>query len=75
MDDKESINSHTFEFFGGVTKKMVPDNQKAAVAKASFSDPIINLVCIRLAEHYGFIIVPAHPTHHRSNAGWRITSS
>jgi transposase len=52
---------HAFEYFGGVPEKVVPDNLKAAVVKASFTDPIVNRVYLRLAEHYGFLIDPAPP--------------
>lgn len=52
---------HAFEYFGGVPKKVVPDNLKAAVIKASFENPIINRVYRLLAEHYGFMISPTLP--------------
>jgi transposase len=52
---------HAFEYFGGVPEKVVPDNLKAAVVKASFTEPIINRVYLRLAEHYGFLIDPTPP--------------
>lgn len=52
---------HAFEYFGGVPEKVVPDNLKAAVVKASFTDPVVNRVYLRLAEHYGFIIDPTPP--------------
>jgi transposase len=41
---------HAFEFFGGVPERVVPDNLKAAVIKASFTDPVVNRVYHRLAE-------------------------
>ncbi len=52
---------HAFEYFGGVPERVVPDNLKAAVIKASFTDPIVNRVYHRLAEHYGFVIDPCPP--------------
>jgi len=52
---------HAFEYFGGVPEKVVPDNLKAAVIKASFTEPVINRVYHRLAEHYGFVIDPCPP--------------
>jgi transposase len=52
---------HAFEFFGGVPERVVPDNLKAAVIKASFTDPVVNRVYHRLAEHYGFVIDPCLP--------------
>lgn len=52
---------HAFEYFGGVPKKVVPDNLKAAVIQASFESPIINRVYRQLAEHYNFMISPTLP--------------
>jgi transposase len=52
---------HAFEYFGGVPEKVVPDNLKAAVIKASFECPLINRVYQKLAEHYGFLISPCLP--------------
>ena len=33
---------HAFEWFGGVSEKVTPDNLKAAVIVASFEDPLVN---------------------------------
>jgi transposase len=52
---------HAFEFFGGVTDRVMPDNLKAAVLRASFQDPIVNRAYRALAEHYGFLIDPCPP--------------
>jgi hypothetical protein len=60
---------HAFEAFGGVVKRVVPDNLKAAVVKASFTDPIINRAYRALAEHYGFLIDPCVPYHARHKGG------
>jgi len=52
---------HAFEYFGGVPQKVVPDNLKAAVIKASVEDPHINHVYQDLAQYYGFLISPCKP--------------
>ncbi len=55
-----------FHHFGGVPKKIVPDNLKSAVVKAAFYDPIINRSYQELARHYDFLIspcLPATPQH------------
>lgn len=52
---------HSFEFFGGVPEKVIPDNLKAAVIRASFDDPLINRAYRKLAEHYRFMICPCMP--------------
>jgi transposase len=65
FDQKEETffmcHVHAFEHFGGVTRKVVPDNLKAAVIRASFESPIVNRVYNKLAEHYGFLINPCLP--------------
>lgn len=57
------INSHvkTFNFFGGVTTILVPDNLKSAVTKADYYEPRLNESYQDLAEHYGTAIIPARP--------------
>src|SRR5208283_620649 len=50
-----------FHYFGGVPKKIVPDNLKAAVVKAAFNDPVINRSYQDLARHYDFVINPCLP--------------
>lgn len=52
---------HAFEYFGGIPQRVVPDNLKAAVVQASHTDPVINRVYQKLAEHYNFIIEPCLP--------------
>ena len=56
-----SCHIHAFEWFGGVTRKVTPDNTKAAIIKASFNDPLVNRAYRSLAEHYGFLISPCLP--------------
>lgn len=52
---------HAFEYFGGVPEKIVCDNLKAGVIKASLHDPLVNKAYRMLAEHYGFLISPCQP--------------
>lgn len=55
-------HAHAFAAFGGVPAKIVPDNLKAAVVRASFGgDPIIQRAYRECAEHYGFRIDPTRP--------------
>lgn len=55
------IQSHIrmWEYFGGVSKMVVPDNLKAGVTKVHRYDPDINANYQHVGEHYGFAIVPA----------------
>jgi len=48
------ISSHVraFEFFGGVSAQLVPDDLKAGVTKACFYDPAINRTYGDMAAHY-----------------------
>jgi transposase len=50
-----------FEKFRGVPLRVTPDNLKAAVVKASFTDPLINTSYRELALHCGFLIDPCPP--------------
>jgi transposase len=50
---------HAFEFYGGVSACIVPDNLKSAVTKANRYDPTINHLFAKFAEHYGTTILPA----------------
>ncbi|MFH1753426.1 MAG: IS21 family transposase [Candidatus Omnitrophota bacterium] len=55
------IGSHvrSFEYFGGVTKAVVPDNLKAGVSRACRYEPDINPTYHDMAVHYGTVIMPA----------------
>ena len=50
-----------FNFFGGVPGIVIPDNLKAAVLKASFTDPVLSESYRNCARHYGFRISPTNP--------------
>lgn len=55
------LESHVnmFEFFGGTTQVLSPDNLKSAVTKAHRYDPTINQAYTRLADYYDLAVVPA----------------
>jgi hypothetical protein len=63
VDTWPEVHRHAFEFFGGVPKKVVPDNLKAAIARASWdcTDPQVQWAYRECAEHYGFLIAPCRP--------------
>lgn len=48
-----------FEFFGGVTQQVVPDNLKSAVIKHTPQEVITNTAYADCAEHYDVLINPA----------------
>ena len=50
-----------FEFWRGVPELVIPDNEKAAVRKASRYEPDLNPTYQELATHYGTTVLPARP--------------
>lgn len=56
-----ALHKRAFEYLGGVPKRVVPDNLKAAVLKALVHDPILGDAYRRMALHYGFLISPTIP--------------
>lgn len=64
------IGSHVrmFEYFGGITEMLIPDNEKSAVSKACYYDPDINPNYTALAAHYQTAIVPTRPYHPKDKA-------
>lgn len=55
-------HEHAFAFFGGVPERLVPDNLKAAIVRASFGgDALAQRAYRECAEHYGFLIDPTRP--------------
>lgn len=61
MGEQEWLTCHVlaFDFFGGVPKRMVPDNLKTGIIKADLYDPKFNRSYEELAHYYGVIIDPA----------------
>ena len=56
-----ALHKRTFEFFGGVPKRVIPDNLKAAVVRALVHDPVLGEAYRRMAMHDGFMISPTIP--------------
>lgn len=54
-------NGHAdaFTFFGGTTVKIVPDNPKAVITKASRYEPDINASFAQMAAHFDVAVIPA----------------
>jgi transposase len=54
------IGSHarTFEYFGGVTERVICDNLKVGVTSPCRYEPDVNLTYADLAIHYGTVILP-----------------
>ena len=57
-----------FEYWGGVPELVIPDNEKAAVHRASRYEPGLNPTYRELAAHYGTTVLPARPHSPRDKA-------
>jgi transposase len=57
------VHVNAFAFFGGVTARIVCDNLKAAIVRASWTGdlPEVQWAYRELAEHYQFVIGPCRP--------------
>jgi transposase len=64
------IGSHvrTFEFLGGTSEVVVPDNLRSAVTKAHRYEPDLNPTYAALARHYAVAILPARARRPRDKA-------
>ena len=56
-----SCLENAFRHFGGVPKRLVIDNLKAAVARADWYDPEIHPKLQSFARHYGTVFLPTKP--------------
>ena len=63
-----TAHMRAFEFFGGVTRLVVPDNPKTSVTRACRYDPDLNPTYQEMAMHYGIGVVPARPYKPRDKA-------
>lgn len=70
MEQRAWLESHVaaFEFFGGVPRRVVPDNLKAGVLRPDLYDPRFNRGYQELAHHYRFLIDPARVGKPRDKA-------
>jgi len=59
---------HAFEFFGGVTELLVPDNTKTAVTHPCWYEPDLNPTYLEMAQHYGTAVIPARSRKPRDKA-------
>jgi transposase len=55
------LHRRAFESWGGVVRRVVPDNLKAAVKEVLVYDPVLGEAYRRMAQHYGFVISPTRP--------------
>ncbi len=70
QDLEDWIESHvrTFQFMGGVSEIVVPDNLKSGVTSPCRYEPEVNRTYAELADHYGVAVVPARVKKPRDKA-------
>lgn len=54
-----SAHVHAFEYFGGTTEIIVPDNLKTGVKKPCYYEPEIHPTYLEMARYYGCAVIPA----------------
>lgn len=61
MKTESWLTAHinAFNYFGGVSEVLVPDNLRTGVVKSDKYDPIINEAYRELADYYQTVVVPA----------------
>jgi transposase len=55
------LHRNALTWFGGVPRRIVIDNLKAAIVRAVWDDPEVQQSYRECAEHYGFLIAPCRP--------------
>jgi len=70
MKQESWIVAHinAYNYFGGVTRILVPDNLKTGIIKNTRTETVINPVYQEMAEHYGTAIIPARPLSPKDKA-------
>src|SRR5258707_7347720 len=64
-DERGWLEAHgaAFTFFGGVPRRLVPDNLTAGILKADRYDPRVNRAYSELTRYYGCLVDPARVRH------------
>ncbi|NLL87188.1 MAG: IS21 family transposase [Syntrophomonadaceae bacterium] len=63
MESWITAHIHAYQYFGGVTRILVPDNLKTGVDRVSRPTPTINRTYNEMAEHYGTAVIPTRVKH------------
>jgi transposase len=63
-----SAHVQAFEYFGGVTEILIPDNLRSGVTKACRYEPDLNPTYREMAEFYGTVVIPARARKPRDKA-------
>jgi len=54
---------HAYEYFGGVTRLLIPDNLKTGVTKNTRYETVLNRSYHEMTEYYNTAIVPVRMEH------------
>lgn len=54
-----TAHNHAFEYFGGSTQIIVPDNLKTSVTKHTTRELVLNPTYREMTEHYNAVVMPA----------------
>ena len=67
---RDFILSHTlcYEFFGGVPKRVIPDNLKSAIISNNKNGIVVNDSYLSLSQHYNMVVEPARPLKPKDKA-------
>jgi len=68
LPDWIGAHVNALDFLGGVMKAAVPDNLKAGITRPSRYEPGVNRTYQELADHYGFVVLPARIRKPRDKA-------
>ena len=70
MNMENWIQAHIncFEYFGGATKILVPDNLKTGVDRVSWNHSVINRTYNEMATYYDTVVIPARVRHPKDKA-------
>jgi len=68
VGDFTASHVRAFEYIGGVSRAVVPDQLKSGVSKSCRYEPAVQRTYEELAEHYGTTVLPARPRHPRDKA-------
>lgn len=58
-EDWVTAHVNAYQFFGGVTRILVPDNLKTGVDSVTRSETVLNRVYQEMAQHYDTAVIPA----------------
>ena len=59
---------HAFEFFGGVSQVLIPDNVRTGVSQPCYYEPQVHPTYEEMATHYATVVLPTRPYAPRDKA-------